>query len=756
MIGSHLGHYRIVDQITAGGMAVIYRAYDATMDRYVALKVLSTHYSQHPQFLERFRREAKVLARLEHPHILPVYGFGEEDGTAYLVMRYLPTGTLADVLQKGRMSLAKTSHFLSQMASALDHAHSFGIVHRDIKPSNVLVDQHGNAYLMDFGIAKILEVTVDLTQDRILGTPGYMSPEQCLGQKDLTPASDIYSLGVVLYEMVTGCQPYTAETPLAVINQHLHGRLTLPQKHRPDLPEPAERVILKAMARDPSSRHESAVAMARAFDSAIQPKSAGDREATVVQESAFPPTEVAPAPKRVTTPGTVRRIPRGVWPLLGVTAAIIILIAFSLNSKSGTEELQPTLTPDPMIAVVDLSSPSPQPTATIRTESTVSLEIVPSETPRPTHTPTPQYSPGEVMFRDSGQRLGNGASDYVALADVDNDLDLDAFVAACPNVLWLNDGQGGFSDSGENTGCSRAVDLGDVDNDGDLDLIKSEIDGVYVWRNSGRGRFWDTGQLIASDAEHRRDVELGDLDADGSLDIFVALAHPNAPSEVWMNDGSGWFSDSGQRLGDSNSISVKLGDLDGDGDLDAYVGTDARTDGSDRPEQDLIWLNDGQGRFDASGQVRYGNVRTMDLSLGDVDGDGDLDILVASCCDLGNRIWINDGTSVLTSSALDPDDPDAGASSVLNRSNAYAGLLGDLDGDHDLDAIIVNHGSPHPENAALFLNRGDGRFRLWNTPMVGPFQAHYAALGDLDGDGDLDLFVASRAGADVVWFNEKE
>ena len=236
LIGSNLGAYRIIEQIGMGGMATVFKAFDPGMKRYLAVKVLPRRYSENPEFVERFQREARVIANLEHPNILPVYSFGEQDGTTYLAMRYLSAGTLKDLLLQKRLSHSETAKLLKDVATALDFAHSHNIVHRDIKPSNILIDQSGIPYLMDFGLAKILEGTTALTSSgAVLGTPEYIAPEQALGLTP-TPQSDIYALGVMLYEMVTGQVPFQADTPLAVALKHIHDPLPLPREINPELP----------------------------------------------------------------------------------------------------------------------------------------------------------------------------------------------------------------------------------------------------------------------------------------------------------------------------------------------------------------------------------------------------------------------------------------------------------------------------------------------------------------------------------------
>jgi trehalose/maltose transport system substrate-binding protein len=295
MIGRTLGIYRIVEQIGIGGMASVYKAYDPGTDRYVALKVLPETFARDPHFLARFEREAKAIARLEHPRILPVHAFGEQDGITYLVMRYLPGGTLAHRLLQGPLTLEQSSHILDQIADALDYAHRHGVLHRDVKPSNVLLDDDDNVYLTDFGIAKIVESTIDLTgSGGLLGTPAYMSPEQCMGVKDLTPATDIYSLGIVAYEMITGRAPFEAETPVALIHKHLNEPLPLPRTLRPDLPEAVERVLLKALAKEPENRYENCSAMAAAFAGALADYSAERAAPTLVEHAA--PTMPEPIP----------------------------------------------------------------------------------------------------------------------------------------------------------------------------------------------------------------------------------------------------------------------------------------------------------------------------------------------------------------------------------------------------------------------------------------------------------------------------
>jgi len=218
--GQILGGYRIINQIGQGGMATVYKAYQASMDRNVAIKVLPGQLAESQEFTTRFQQEARIIARLEHPHILPVFDYGETDGISYFVMRYLEAGTLKDKMQAGPLSLNEIDHLFTQLADALGYAHSQGIIHRDLKPANALVDVQDNLFLTDFGIAKLLEsASPRLTQtDAIMGTPAYISPEQAKSL-NVDRRSDIYSLGIILYERkcalcgryATGCDPQACQ-----------------------------------------------------------------------------------------------------------------------------------------------------------------------------------------------------------------------------------------------------------------------------------------------------------------------------------------------------------------------------------------------------------------------------------------------------------------------------------------------------------------------------------------------------------------
>lgn len=266
LIGKQLGQFNILEEIGRGGMASVYRARQTSINRIVAIKVLPPMLLHDPSFYERFVREVDVVAHLEHPHILPIYDYGEADGTPYIAMRYLAGGSMAQWIRRALPPLDKIAKPVEQISSALDYAHQQGIIHRDLKPGNVLLDENGNAYLSDFGIARVLDS--NLTGSAIIGTPAYMSPEQANGLP-LDARSDIYSLGVVLYELVTGREPFEAETPVALLLKHINEPMPSARLLRPELPPAAEAIITKATAKHPDERYPSAVALSDALTEAL-------------------------------------------------------------------------------------------------------------------------------------------------------------------------------------------------------------------------------------------------------------------------------------------------------------------------------------------------------------------------------------------------------------------------------------------------------------------------------------------------------
>ncbi|MBE9479421.1 MAG: serine/threonine protein kinase [Chloroflexi bacterium] len=281
LIGKTLGHYRILEVVGQGGMATVYRAEDLRDEKIAAVKVMLPYLSRDEGLKKRFRQEAKMLSRLKHPNIVPILDYGEENGHLYYVLPYMPLGSLSDRLTNGPISIEETAEIISQSAAALQHAHDKSVVHRDVKPSNILLDEQGKAQLSDFGFAYWSEATLDLTGSGLVGTPGYMSPEQCLGE-GITELSDQYSLGVVLYRLVVGRIPFEGETPLAIALKHINEPLPPPREVNHGVPVPIEDVLITALNKNPKNRYGSVAIFNDALQDAILTSVQNGHELTAV------------------------------------------------------------------------------------------------------------------------------------------------------------------------------------------------------------------------------------------------------------------------------------------------------------------------------------------------------------------------------------------------------------------------------------------------------------------------------------------
>lgn len=283
LVGQTLGAYRLVERLGQGGMATVYKGYEAALDRYVAVKVLPQFFASDPSFTQRFRREAKAIAQLNHPNIIPIYSYGEQSGITYLVMQFVEGGTLKH--ERGQThSPEEALRLLLPIARALGYAHGRGIVHRDIKPSNVLMAEGNWPMLADFGLAQMAESSMKLTGTGVgLGTPMYMSPEQGRGDQ-VDARTDIYSLGIMLYELVTGDVPFRADTPMAIVIKHMTAPMPMPRQLNPNIPAEVENIILKSTAKDVDDRYQTAGEMVTAMERVLNRLAAAIKEEEVVEE----------------------------------------------------------------------------------------------------------------------------------------------------------------------------------------------------------------------------------------------------------------------------------------------------------------------------------------------------------------------------------------------------------------------------------------------------------------------------------------
>ena len=402
------GRYEIKAEIGRGGMATVYHAYDPRFEREVALKVLPREMLHDLQFRTRFEREAKTIAMLEHPAIVPVYDFGEEDGQPYFVMRYMTGGSLSDRMKKGPMSVEDAAHLMTQIASALDDAHAKGIIHRDLKPGNILFDQFDEPYISDFGIAKLSASQSNVTGSAIVGTPAYMSPEQAQGEA-IDGRSDIYGLGVILFEMLTGQQPYHGDTPMSVVVKHI----TDPVPHildvKADLPADIEIVIEKAMAKDRNERFQDVKSLANALNAVARGESLslGSSESTLVSSKTLatskgpskplPGTVVA---QRAQVPQVIEPIqapsaPRkkiGLW--VGLGAIVLFLCLGAIVGIFVFKDKIPFLAAPIPAKTQSVTQASQTLPVTIPTETTAVVSLpVSTNTPASTDTPAPSPAP---------------------------------------------------------------------------------------------------------------------------------------------------------------------------------------------------------------------------------------------------------------------------------------------------------------------------------------------------------------------------
>jgi serine/threonine protein kinase len=337
--GMNLGPYRIVEQVGRGGMATVYKGFQPSLHRFVAIKVLPEFLAADPTFRTRFEQEAVAIARLRHPNILTVYDHGEEDGVAYIVTEFIEGGTLADQLGKS-LPADYVAQVLGPIASALDYAHARGVVHRDLKPTNILLASDGTPILGDFGLALMMTASQQrLTQSgTILGTPEYMSPEQCEGA-DVTPSADIYALGVIAYEMLTGRVPFSASTPAAVLVAQIKNVLPSPRQLNPELSSAVELALLKALAKAPADRFRTAGGFVREL---------GTKESTVS----------APASTRP-RPGWAPVVVRGRG--LAVASAFVILVALLAAIFVLFRPQLPDSVSGPRASPTPAATPSPSP-----------------------------------------------------------------------------------------------------------------------------------------------------------------------------------------------------------------------------------------------------------------------------------------------------------------------------------------------------------------------------------------------------------
>ncbi|HRE49752.1 MAG TPA: serine/threonine-protein kinase [Aggregatilineales bacterium] len=410
LIGQHLGNYEIISPLGQGGMATVYRARQTTMKRDVAIKVITQQHAGDTEFTKRFEREVETIASLSHAHILKVFDYGKHEGMVYLVMELLTGGSLADKISAGAIPPKKVKALLNQITSALDYAHRRGIIHRDLKPQNVMLDEGGNAFLTDFGIAKIVSSNQAATATKagaIMGTPYYMAPEQWRGDP-VDARTDIYALGTILYEMLLGRLPFDADTAFVLMHKHVNEPPPLAEL-REKFSVAVSHAVSTAMAKDPAQRYASAGDLAKAFEDALEGTFLSDttsppivtlidvpleratgtmptvgastmgRASTVIGEGGG--STPSGTPTSLFKPGEEPQAKQRGWlipALVGVVGVLVVVVAILALNRSATVSLTPTAA---ALAAATTDAPSITPSLTNTASATVTAS--PTDEPPP-------------------------------------------------------------------------------------------------------------------------------------------------------------------------------------------------------------------------------------------------------------------------------------------------------------------------------------------------------------------------------------
>jgi serine/threonine-protein kinase len=410
-----VGRYKIKSELGRSGMATVYRAFDPVSNREVAIKILPRQMLDNLVTRARFKREIRLIAKLEHPAIVPVYDVGGEDNhQPFFVMRYMSGGSLSEMIKNGRFSLRDAALVIERLAAALDHAHSQGVIHRDIKPDNVLFDTSNNPYLSDFGVAKLTESLVSATNQEVIGTPAYISPEQALGE-DVDHRADIYGLGAMLYEMLTGERPFGKDTVIGLALQHVNDPVPNIMKLRPDLPGEVDVIVKKAMAKNRENRYDTALELAHELN-----KAAYEGEPTLQKIPALVDRQAAPA----------RSFNRAGW----VVTSLILLLALAGGAYALGGQLpflSPALTATVFVTQV---SPSPAPTLTNTPEPTATPEITATMGTSASEVPGIPGGADQIAFL-AGNQL------YLMDADGNNLIQVRTDNSAKSQLQWLPDGR---------------------------------------------------------------------------------------------------------------------------------------------------------------------------------------------------------------------------------------------------------------------------------------------------------------------------
>ena len=467
--GQKLGQYELRDQLGQGGMAQVYKAFQPGMERFVAVKVMLGHLANDEEFIERFRREARAVGQLRHPHIVNVFDFGIQDQSYYMVMEFIKGDNLKAYINANPQGLPidECLRIASQIASALSYAHNAGMIHRDVKPANIMFidDQHRDIVLTDFGIAHILSQPGLTASGAMVGTPAYLSPDAAYG-KNVDERADIYGLGIILYEMLTGQVPYNADTPMAIIMKHVNAPLPSHADFGRDIPDVVEAIVLKAMQKDADNRYQTAAEMQAALDAARSTlkDTAVGVPTRVVTASSSPEPKPAPKPAPTadsqgsTTVLTTKSSNQWPWLIAGVALAAVALIAVLLvvQNVGSRSDVLPTEVPATEVAnIVETIAP---------TASDEPSDVPPTATLQSTDAPLVVAANVPDAYRDSNLLSGlTPLQDEIDVFILEDDFDaaveriedelqadpenIDALTARSLVAVWDGDAESALEDA---------------------------------------------------------------------------------------------------------------------------------------------------------------------------------------------------------------------------------------------------------------------------------------------------------------------
>lgn len=745
-----IGRYEVLRKLGQGGMGTVLLAHDTVLDRNVALKLPHFNVREDAAGIERFYREARAMATIHHANLCPIHDVGEHEGQPYITMAYIDGQSLAEAIAtEGTMDPYRAIQLIRKLALAMQAVHEAGVLHRDLKPSNVMIDQQGEPFITDFGLAsRDRQMEADLTQSgTVIGSPAYMAPEQVSGTREAIGShTDVYALGVILYQLLCGRRPYDG-SGLAVLGQISSGKPPTPPSELADVDEQLEAICLKAMAHEVDDRFPTADKLADAL------RSLPNESSRVVS----PVATTAGFPKEATDPRKRHR-----WLVWGIAACTLSLIVGTAamvfvrpNKPTGLERAssanneahrigiasRPSGDAIDLIAMIDPVRDSYTEHARFRIDSGV------------------LFTPPVIPNRSSLPMAERNTRLVIPVSDMPNEYDLTIVVErkttepSSLNVGVIRDGHqatvaiDGFDDhrwvletlyspeiSGDILSASHhPLELGTKNEI----VFQVRADAITVLQNGSQIlRFTgDSSQLQAIRHWRVPDREGLIFGCQGEFAVYELKLLPMLPSnnvDDAVNNPWGFtVQDSGQRLGTAESGAVEFGDFDGDGDLDAVVANAGS-------EPNRILLNDGHGRF-SEGTHHLGTDSLRGLAVGDVDNDGDLDIFLA--CDGGpNTVWLNDGKAKFSVSEQQ-----------FESSRSAQVALADFDGDGDLDAWI---GKLNPHDDAVWINDGKGRFTD-SGQLLGKERVWGVNAGDVDGDGDIDVLVATGGKArNSLWLND--